>query len=139
MWISHLTMVDKQWYFVLIPNEKLISNNIENLTKRETRRTEFSIWIEYSTTLLKTKKAVSIIEDILEKHKISEDISAYRVNFDSFWDFSLNIRATYFSVINDDYYTYVKQKEQVNLEIKDAFEKAKISMAFPTQEVIIKK
>ena len=41
MWLSHLTMVDKEWYYVLIPNEKLISNNIENLTKRETRRTSF--------------------------------------------------------------------------------------------------
>ncbi len=139
MWISHLTMVDKQWYFVLIPNEKLISNNIENLTKRETRRTEFSIWIEYWTTLLKTKKAVEIIENILEKHVVSEDISSYRVNFDSFWDFSLNIRSTYFSLINDDYLEYVKQKEEINLEIKKEFEKAKISMAFPTQEVIIKK
>jgi len=139
MWISHLTMVDKQWYFVLIPNEKLISNNIENLTKRETRRTEFSIWIEYSTTLLKTKKAVQIIENILEKHKVSEDISSYRVNFDSFWDFSLNIRATYFSLLNNEYILYVKQKEQINLEIKQEFEKAKISMAFPTHEVILKK
>ena len=139
MWISHLTMVDKEWYFVLIPNEKLISNNIENLTKRETRRTEFSIWIEYWTTLLKTKKAVEIIENILEKHKISEDISAYRVNFDSFWDFSLNIRATYFSLLNNEYIKYVKQKEEINLEIKEAYSKAKIEMAFPTQEVIIKK
>ena len=139
MWISHLTMVDKEWYFVLIPNEKLISNNIENLTKRETRRTEFSIWIEYWTTLLKTKKAVEIIENILEKHKTSEDVSAYRVNFDSFWDFSLNIRTTYFSLINTEYIKYVKQKEEINLEIKDAYSKAKIEMAFPTQEVIIKK
>jgi len=139
MWISHLTMIDKEWYYVLIPNEKLISNNIENLTKRETRRTEFSIWIEYWTTLLKTKKAVEIIENILEKHVLSKDISSYRVNFDTFWDFSLNIRATYFSLINDDYYSYVKQKESINLEIKDTFEKSNISMAFPTQEVIIKK
>jgi len=139
MWISHLTMIDREWYYVLIPNEKLISNNIENLTKRETRRTEFSIWIEYWTTLLKTKKAVEVIEKILEKHVVSEDISSYRVNFDTFWDFSLNIRATYFSLINDDYYAYVKQKENINLEIKDAFAKSNISMAFPTQEVIIKK
>ncbi|MDQ7022992.1 MAG: mechanosensitive ion channel family protein [Candidatus Gracilibacteria bacterium] len=137
MGISHLTMVDKEGYFVLIPNEKLISNNIENLTKRETRRTEFSIGIEYSTTLLKIKKAVEIIENILEKHVTLEEIASYRVNFDSFGDFSLNIRGTYFSIINDDYYSYIKQKEVINLEIKSEFEKAKISMAFPTQEIII--
>ena len=139
MWISHLTMVDKEWYYVLIPNEKLISNNIENLTQRETRRTEFSIWIEYDTTLLKTKKAVQIIENILDKYKLNETISWYRVNFDSFWDFSLNIRATYFSLLNTEYIKYIKQKEEINLEIKDSFLKAKINMAFPTQEVILKK
>jgi small-conductance mechanosensitive channel len=36
-------MIDKEGYYVLIPNEKLISTNIENLTKRETRRADFSI------------------------------------------------------------------------------------------------
>jgi len=139
MWISHLTMVDKEWYFVLIPNEKLISNNIENLTQRETRRTEFTIWIIYSTTILKTKKAVEIIENILQEYVNNETISGFRVNFDTFWDFSLNIRSTYFSLINNDYKAYVKQKEEINLKIKDAFTKARIDMAFPTQEIILKK
>jgi MscS family membrane protein len=139
MWVSHLTMVDKEWYFVLIPNEKLISSNIENLTKRETRRTEFTIWIVYSTTILKTKKAIKIIEDILQEHLDNKQISHFRVNFDTFWDFSLNIRSTYFSLFTNSYKEYVKQKEEINLKIKDAFTKEKINMAFPTQELIIKK
>ncbi len=139
MWISHLTMVDREWYYVLIPNEKLISNNIENLSKRETRRTDFSIWIVYDTTLAKTKKAVEIIEKILLVHQEEWTIETYRVWFDNFWDFSLNINITFFSLLNDKYIDYVKQKEVINLEIKQVFEKEKIEMAFPTQEVIIKK
>lgn len=139
MWVSHLTMVDKEWYFVLIPNEKLISSNIENLTKRETRRTELSIWVEYKTTLLKTKKAIKILENILEEHKIKEKISSYRVNFDTFWDSSLDIRAVYFSLVTEDYTEYIKQKEEINLKIKEVFTKEKINIAFPTQELIIRK
>ncbi len=139
IWISHLTMVDREWYYVLIPNEKLITNNIENLTKRETRRTEFSIWIEYSTTWEKTKQAIEIIEKILEKHKKENALTTSWVNFDTFWDFSLNIKITYFSIINDDFHTYLKQREIINLEIKEEFEKESINMAFPTQEVIIRK
>jgi len=139
MWLSHLTMVDKQWFYVLIPNEKLISNNIENLTKRETRRTDFSIGIIYDTTLKQTKKAVEIIENILEQYNKNKSIDWYRVNFDNFWDFSLNINSTYFSLLNDNYFEYVKQKEEINLKIKEAFEKENIEMAFPTQEIIIKK
>lgn len=139
MWLSHLTMVDKEWYFVLIPNEKLISNNIENLTKRETRRTQFIIWIEYGTTLLKVKKAVSIIENILEEYQENKSIESFRVHFDNFWDFSLNIEITYYSLLNESYLEYVKQKWEINIKIKELFNKEKIWIAFPTQEVIIKK
>lgn len=139
MGLSHLTMVDKEGYYVLIPNEKLISNNIENLTKRETRRANFSIGIEYWTTLLKTKEAIKIIENILDRHKDLNEIESFWVNFNTFWDFSLNINVTYFSLINEDYLLYLKQKEDINLEIKEKFEKANISMAFPTQEIILKK
>ena len=138
MWLSHLTMIDKEGYYVLIPNEKLISTNIENLTKRETRRADFSIWVVYSTTLEKLKKWVSIIEKIFEKYEkagvITED---HRVGFSSFWDFSLNIKATYFSLLNDNYKEFVKQREEINLEIKKEFEKAWIEMAFPTQEIFL--
>ncbi len=139
MWISHLTMIDREWYYVLIPNEKLISNNIENLTKRETRRTDFSIWLVYETTLTKLKQAIKIIEEILQEYEDNETIKSYRVWFDTFWDFSLNINVTYFSLLNEKYIDYVKQKEEINFKIKQAFAKEKIEMAFPTQEIILKK
>ena len=138
IWISHLTMIDREWYYVLIPNERLISNNIENLTKREKRRTDFSIWISYSSTILKTKKAVKIIEDILQEYKDNETIENFRVSFSEFWDFALQIKATYFSLLNDSYLEYVKQKEEINLKIKEQFNKANIEIAFPTQEIILK-
>jgi small-conductance mechanosensitive channel len=46
---------------------------------------------------------------------------------------------TYFSILTDDYIIYIKEKEEINLEIKGSFEKAGIDMAFPTQEIIITK
>jgi hypothetical protein len=36
----------------------------------------------------------------------------------------LNIKATYFSLLNDNYKEFVKQREEINLEIKKEFEKA---------------
>ncbi len=138
MWLSHLTMIDKEGYYVLIPNEKLISTNIENLTQRETRRTDFSIWVVYSTTLEQLKNWVKIIENILEKYELDWTITEdHRVWFNNFWDFSLNIKATYFSLLNDNYKEFVKQKEKINLEIKYEFEKNWIEMAFPTQEIYL--
>jgi MscS family membrane protein len=127
------------WHQVMIPNETIISTSIENYTVRSNRRTDFSIWVVYGTTQEKMQEWVKIIEDILEKYVEDKTVSSYRVNFDMFWDFSLNINATYFSLLNKSYKEYIKQKEEINLEIKDRFEKAWLDMAFPTQELILKK
>lgn len=139
IWLSYLTITDKAWHQVMIPNEVIISTNVENFTVRKNRRTDFSIWLVYWTSLEKMRKAVKIIEDILEEYKQENTIWSYRVNFDLFGDFSLNIQVTYFSLINDSYKEYVKQKEEINLEIKKKFATSKLDMAFPTQELIIKK
>jgi len=49
----------------------------------------------------------------------------------------LNIFVTYFS--NTKVYdAFVKEKEEINLEIKKQFGKTKLEMAFPTTEMIIK-
>lgn len=139
IWLSYITIIDKLWHQVMIPNEAIISTNVENFSIRENRRTDFSIWISFWTTLEKVWEGVNIIETILEKYKSDWTISNFRVNFDMFWEFSLNIRITYFSLLNDDYILYLKQKENINLEIKNRFKEASIEMAFPTRELIIKK
>ncbi|QFR39211.1 mechanosensitive ion channel family protein [Candidatus Gracilibacteria bacterium 28_42_T64] len=137
--LSYLTLKDKMGHQIMIPNETIISTSIENLSVRENRRTDFSIGLVYGTTQAKMKKGVKILEDILEKYVEDKTASGYRVNFDMFGDFSLNINATYFSLHNKVYKDYIKQKEDINLSIKEQFEKAGLDMAFPTQELIIKK
>lgn len=139
LWLSYITIIDRMWHQVMIPNESIISTNIENFSIRTNRRADFSIWVVYWTSLAKMQEWVKIIEDILEAYKLENTIESYRVNFEMFDAFSLNIQVTYFSLINDDYVLFLKQKENINLEIKKLFLKAKIDMAFPTQELIIKK
>lgn len=136
--LSYVTLTDRAGHQVMIPNENIITSSIANFSVRESRRVDFAIWVVYSTSLEKVKQGVSIIEDILKdyatKWAITEDI---RVMFDMFNAFSLDIKVTYFSLcwpIQD----FNHQKQSINLEIKDEFEKAGIEMAFPTQEMIIK-
>ena len=138
IWLSYLTITDRMWHQVMIPNETIISTSIDNYSIRENRRVDFSIWVVYGTSLKQMEKWVTIIEAILEEYVKNETIKNYRVNFDMFWDFSLNINTTYFSLLKN-YKESLKQKEEINLKIKEKFEKAKIDMAFPTQELIIKK
>jgi small-conductance mechanosensitive channel len=52
--------------------------------------------------------------------------------------FSLNINITYYSLLNDSFIDYLKQKEEINLEIKKRFKTARLEMAFPTQQLIVK-
>ena len=139
IWLTYLKLQDSTWHFISIPNETIISSSLENLSKRENRKTDFSIWLIYDTDIEKLKKAVSIIENILEELKSKKEISDFRVNFDNFWDFSLNINTTYFSLETNSYLNYLKQKEDLNLKIKNEFQKENIEMAFPTQEIILKK
>lgn len=136
--LSYLTIIDRLWHRVMIPNETIITSSIANFSVRENRRVEFSIGLVYSTTLEKVKEWIKIIESILKKRQklwiISDDI---RVNFDVFWKSSLDVMVTYFSLTND-LVEHLKEKELINLEIKEAFTKASIDMAFPTQELIVK-
>ena len=83
------------------------------------------------------KRAVAIVEGLLEEYKTEEKLKSYRVHFDMFGDFSLNILVTYFS-LTTDFTEFIKEKELINLEIKKLFEENNIEIAFPTSEMIIK-
>ncbi len=136
--LSYLTITDLEGHTVMIPNENIITSSIENLTEREFRKTEFTIWVNSNTTIEKIKQWISIIEEILKSYTIRKEIKEkYRVVFDGFWSYSLDVKITYFSLMNNDIKEYEKQKERINLEIKTAFTEAKIELAFPTQEFIV--
>ncbi len=136
--LSYITLIDRNGHNVMIPNENIISTSIENESRRNFRRADFSIGLIYDTTLVKMEKWVEIIESILELYVRDKKLQSYRVNFEAFGDFSLNINVTYFSGTKV-YNEFVKEKEEINLEIKKQFWKAKLEMAFPTTEMIIKK
>lgn len=134
--LTYIKLISEKWNEILIPNENIISSSIENLTQRENRREDMTIWVTYDTSLKKLKTRIKIIENILESKK--ENITNSRVHFASFWDFSLNIECTYFTNI-EDIKAHQKLKEEINLKIKEAFEKEKIEVAFPTQTLYINK
>lgn len=53
-------------------------------------------------------------------------------------DFSLNFEFVYY-VIGADYTKYMDIQQAINLSIFEAFEKAKIEFAFPTQTLFVNK
>ncbi len=122
---------------VVVPNKHLSSNFVENISARRARRENFTIGVTYSTNIKKLEKAKQIIIKILKSNKFVEQDS-FLVSFESFGDFSLNIRIIYWIVAND-YKYYLEIKDKINLTIKKEFEKEKIEFAFPTQTIHVQK
>lgn len=119
---------------VIVPNAKFTDNLIENVTREEARKVVMNLGLTYDTTNTKIKKAMSLVQKIINenKHTKNEPLMA----FTDFKDFSLNILVIYY-IQNKD--AILEAKNDINLEIKKAFEKNKIEFAFPTQTIHVKK
>ena len=120
---------------LIVSNTELTNARISNYKGMENRRIAFRFGVEYSTSTIKLKKAVKIVEKIINDIK---DINLDRVHFFEFGDFSLNFEVVYY-VNFSDYAIYMGMQQEVNFAIKQAFEKEKIEMAFPTQTIILQK
>ncbi len=119
---------------IIVPNKKIADSVVENITREKMRRIKFVLGLEYSTSTAKMEKAKIILRDIVKKNKSTDDKSL--IHFVSFGDSSLNIQLIYW-ISNLD--MILQAKDEVNFEIKKAFEKAKIEFAFPSQTVYVKK
>jgi len=53
----------------MIPNEVIISSNIDNYSVRDNRREDFTIGLVYETSGDKVEEAVKIVEKILQKYE----------------------------------------------------------------------
>jgi small-conductance mechanosensitive channel len=120
---------------LVVSNTELTSTRIKNFKRMKKRRAEFRFGVVYETPSAKLRQIPKMVETIIEKQKLAE---FSRCHFHEFGDFSLNFIVIYF-VTNREYPDYMDTQQAINFEIKDAFEKAKIEMAFPTQTVYVQK
>lgn len=138
IWISYLTITDFDWHQLMFPNEMVVSTFVENYTIRDNRKMELTMQLKYWISDKKLKKAKKIITEILETFKYNKEIDRFWVNFDNFGEYSLDIKAIYFS-LKHWYFESLSQKDEINIEMKTAFKKAKIDIAFPTKTIIMEK
>jgi MscS family membrane protein len=80
------------------------------------------------------EQAKKIIEDIVKKSKYTKDNA--EVSFTDFADSSLNFTIVYWIKDLDN---ILQAQNEINLEIKSQFEKAKINFAYPSRTVYLKK
>lgn len=88
----------------------------------ERRRVVFKLGVTYQTTLQQLKEIPIIIRNIIKNTKDTEFDLAH---FFSYGDFCLVFEIVYY-VLTNDYNKYMDIQQEINLAIKEEFEKRKI-------------
>lgn len=120
---------------LVVANKELTETRIHNYKKMKKRRIVFTFGVIYETPAEKIKKIPILIKDIIDKIDLTE---IDRVHFKNFGDFSLNFEVVYY-LNSSDYNQYMNIQQEINLLIKEQFEKEGIIFAYPTQTVFINK
>jgi MscS family membrane protein len=120
---------------LIVPNLKFTDGIIENITNRKQMRIALTLGLEYDTPSKKLKQAKEILRGIVKKQKgvKNEECTVF---FSSFGASSLDMTFIYFIT---DLKSIPGIQDEVNMAIKEQFEKAKIGFAYPTQTIIVKK
>lgn len=120
---------------IVIPNQKLTSELVQNYKRMEERRIEMHIGVAYETPVKKLKQIPQWIQEIISQQEKAE---FKRAHLESFGDSSLVFEYIYV-VLESDYELFMDINQAVNLSILEKFEQEKITIAYPTQTVYIKK
>ena len=89
----------------------------------------FVLGVTYSTTYDQLKEIPSILKKIIAN---IPETTFGRTHFVSYGTYSLNFEIAYY-VLSSDFDKYLDIHQEVNLRIKEEFEKMNIQFAFPTQ------
>ncbi len=121
---------------VTIPNSQINKQNVENYYRPDvSQKVKFSLALNYNTSTKKIKEGLEIIKKAIKGTKGVIEKEPF-VKFLSFGESSLNILVIYW-VKSFDYKS--SSRHDVNMKIKERFEKAGIEFAYPTRTVYLEK
>ncbi len=120
---------------VTVPNNKFTDSYIENVTSEPTRKMDMTLGLTYDTSHESIQKGIEILKKIdANSNYTATDCIVF---FESFGDFSLNIRFIYYIKNQKDY--WYEAPNAINGEILKQFNEAGLDFAFPTQTIITSK
>ncbi len=120
---------------VIISNRELTSARVHNFKRLEKRRVVLTLNVAYNTDSEKLAKIPLLIKEIIDSIEVA---SFDRTHFKQFADSALIFEVVYY-VDTNDYVKYLDINQEVHLKIKQAFEREKIALAFPTQTIHLAK
>lgn len=120
---------------ITLPNKDLVDKQIRNLSRGPLVFGKLTVGIEYRHTKADIEKAMEILKEVALAHpKIKECNTAFRSLAASSLDIDLFFWANYKMGAE-----YIKIISELNMEIKDRFQAAGLSFAFPSSTVYLKK
>jgi len=130
---TKIRLADKA--LVVIPNKMMATEAIVNLSRFTQRRVDQVIGLTYDTT---PEQMVAILADLRGLFAAEEDVvkDTFDVYFTEFGSSSMNIQIIYFAV-SPDFRKHLALRERINLKIMRAVAARGLSMAFPTQTLIL--
>ena len=116
---------------VTIPNKVFAESAIENVSAEPNRRVIIFLGLTYDTSAERIQEALDILRSI---HGMHAEVLEEKVLtlFDSFGDFSLNVKFVYYIKKGQDVFA---TNSAINLEILKRFNAAGLDFAFPTQTI----
>jgi small-conductance mechanosensitive channel len=130
------TRIESLWgEEIIVPNKDLTEARVKNYKKMENRRIVFGFGVTYDTPAAKLRKIPDIVQEIIGTMKLA---SVNRVHFKDFGDSALNFEVMY-NVDSADYNAYMDVQQEINLTLKERFEKEGIEFAYPTQTIYLQK
>ena len=125
---------------ITIPNYIFAEAPILNYTNRNYRRINWTIGLEYNSTLVQIKELTQIISSYLKDNDsfmVNDEYKSF-VRIEKFNDSSIDILIICFTS-TQDWDKYLEIKEDLAVKIKDSVEKIGLSFAFPSQSIYIEK
>ncbi len=125
---------------ITIPNYIFAEAPILNYTNRNYRRINWTIGLEYNSTLGQIKKLTDTISSYLNESKnfiVNDNYNSF-VRLEKFSDSSIDILVLCFTSTNE-WDKYLEIKEELAIKIKETVEEIGLNFAFPSQSIYIEK
>jgi MscS family membrane protein len=116
---------------ITIPNKVFAESAIENVTVEPSRRVILMLGLTYDTTHERIQEALDILKAIHDEKSQHLEEKVLTL-FDSFGDFSLNVKFVYYIKKGEDIFAV---NSAINMEILKRFNAAGLDFAFPTQTI----
>ena len=122
----------------IIPNFQFAENAVINVSQTTNWRINWTITLQYDTTVDQLKNIRDQIEDhIVNNDDYNKDVGL-AVRVDKFSDSSIDMYIRCFTRTNR-WNEWLKVKEKLALTVKEIVEKNKASFAFPSQSIYVEK